>query len=631
MDANQQERLFMSHLEPQIVAASPGNTLRLRRRDFLRALTFGAGGAALAGLLAACGGTSATATVPPAAPTTGATTGATVALTTASAATARATSAVGTAATTTPGAAATAVRATATATRATASATRAAATPGAGGKLPSPAPGVPDAYLTPPPSFKSVATVPGRGAKIAVTKASQQSPPTPRDQNAWWQELEKRLGSTMDFTLVPLPQFTEKVTTLIAGGDLPDLILISPLTSPDQYRAVQEGVFTDLTSFLSGDALKAYPNLAQYPAATWKNAALRGKLFGAPRLSLPFGQALLYRQDWAEKVGPAQPKNANEFLALATAMTKGDPDGNGSPDTWGLGAQGGDWSLGFIQGMFRVPNGWRKNADGTLTNAIETTEYRQALAFARRLYEAGAYHPDAATMNRSQATTALIGGKIGGYADQLIQLNGDIRTRFEAKRVNPAANVGALVPPGFDGGKGVTYNGTGFGSIAAIPAKLGKDPERVKELLRVLDYFSAPFGSEEYTFLTFGVEGVHHTRQPDGTRILNDRGRAEFVDLGTVVTPPRVFYFPSDPGDATYLQNAARDIAALGIDNPALTTFSPTSASKSLELSRLGIDRTTSIIAGREPLTALDTYIKDWQSRGGEQIRQELQAALQGQ
>jgi len=498
------------------------------------------------------------------------------------------------------------------------------------GKLPSPAPNVPDTYLTPPPIYRSVMAVPGRGSKISITKASQQPPTVPHDQNQWWQELEKRLGATLDITLVPLPQFTEKATALIAANTIPDILLISPLSAPDQYRAVQAGAFTDLTSFLTGDALKEYPNLAQYPPVAWKNAAIRGKLYGVPRLSLSLGPALLYRQDWAEELGIPAPKNADDFLALATAMTKNDPDGNGKPDTWALGGQGADWSMPFIRGMFRVPNGWRKNADGSLTNAIETEEFRGAITYARKLYDAGIYYPDAATLNRTQATQALIAGRIGGYADALTQLNGDIRTRFEAKRVNPTANVGALVPPGFDGGMGVTYNGTGFGSIAAIPIREGRDPMQVRELLRVLDYFSAPFGSEEYTFLTFGIPGVDHDVRPDGTRVLNDHGRAEIGELGTVVVPPPVFYYPGDPGDAQYLQGAAARIAAVGLDNPALTTFSPTAAAKNAELNQLGTDRVTALITGRAPLTDLDGYIRDWRARGGDQIRGELQADLRG-
>jgi putative aldouronate transport system substrate-binding protein len=311
-------------------------------------------------------------------------------------------------------------------------------------------------------------------------------------------------------------------------------------------------------------------------------------------------------------------------------VTKNDPDGNSKPDTWALGGQGADWSMPFIRGMFRVPNGWRKNPDGTLTNQIETDEFKQAITFARTLSEAGVYHPDAATFNKTQAAQALIAGKIGGYADALTQLNGDIRTRFEAKRLTPAANLAALVPPGFDGGKGVTYNGAGFGSIAAIPAKQGKDPERAKELLRILDYFSAPFGSEEYTFLNFGIDGVDSTVLPDGTRVLSDRGLAEIGELGTVVVPPPAFYFPADPGDAQFMQTAAAQIAALGIDNPALTAFSPTNAAKSVELNQLGTDRITGLITGRDPLTALDQYIKDWKARGGDQIRTELQQNLKG-
>ncbi len=574
------------------------------RRSLLRIALGGAAAAASGALLAACGGQAApTAT---AAPTKAASVGASIAPQPTSAP---------------------AVTAPAASVAAAASGT---ARPAIGGKLPSPAANVPDAYLTPPAPFKAVAVLPGRGGKVSITKASQRPPAIAHDQNQWWQELDKRVGATLDITLVPLPQYTEKATALIASGDIPDILLISPLSAPDQYKAVQQGAFTDLTPYLTGDALTAYPNLAQYPASAWKNAAIKGKLYGVPRLSLAVGPALLYRQDWAEKVGIPAPKNADDILALFTAMTKNDPDGNGKPDTWALGGQGADWSMPFIRGMFRVPNGWRLNSDGTLTNQIETDEFKQAITFARKLSDAGVYHPDVATFNKAQATQALIAGKIGGYADALTQLNGDIRTRFEAKRVNPAANLAALVPPGFDGGKGVTYNGAGFGSIAAIPAKQGKDPERAKELLRILDYFSAPFGSEEYTFLTFGIDGVDATVQADGTRVLSDRGLAEIGELGTVVVPPPVFYFPADPGDAPFMQNAAAQIAALGIDNPALAAFSPTNAAKSAELNQLGIDRITALITGRDPITALDQYIKDWKARGGDQIRAELQQDLRG-
>jgi len=84
--------------------------------------------------------------------------------------------------------------------------------------------------------------------------------------------------------------------------------------------------------------------------------------------------------------------------------------------------------------------------------------------------------------------------------------------------------------------------------------------------------------SDEYNFRTFGVDGVHNTPQPDGTRVLTDRGKAEINELGTVVVSSRVFYYPSDRGDVQYPQSTAWDIAVPGIENPALIAFSPTTA-----------------------------------------------------
>ena len=138
------------------------------RRSILRIALGGAAAAASGALLAACGGSSApTAT---AAPTKAATTSASAAPPQPTAAptiapTAAAISAAAAPAVTAPAASAAAATGNGTA-RPVAS----------GGKLPSPAPNVPDAYTLPPAPFKTVAVVPGKGGKVSITKASQRPP-----------------------------------------------------------------------------------------------------------------------------------------------------------------------------------------------------------------------------------------------------------------------------------------------------------------------------------------------------------------------------------------------------------------------------------------------------------------------
>ncbi len=592
---------------------------RLTRRTFLRAAGVAVALPAALALLAACGATPDT----PVAPTTAPSGGSAAPIAAATGGT------TGTAVPTRPVVGGT--PSAAVGTRAATAAAAAAGTPTADGLLASPLPGVPDAYTKLPLPFKTVNAVPGKGGKVTAFLIAYLAPPAGREQNLYWQELEKRLGTTFEPILQPADGYPEKLAAVTAGGNLPDLTFIVPEQVPIQYSIIKQGAYTDLTPYLNAEARKAFPNVSRFPDYLWKNSAVGGKLYGVPRPQLPIGAPIHWRKDWAEKFGLANPKNADELADVLTKFTKNDPDGNGKNDTFGLHfISQFAFGVQFFQQMFRVPNLWRKNTDGTLTAFIETDEFKQTLTYMKRLYDAGVYHPNTATGNRTERKDFITSGKVGGVIDSIVNFTGPNGFRAVARQLSsPQANVVPLIPPGFDGGKATVDLASGFFGFPAIPAKVGKDPERVKELLRVVDYFAAPFGSEERNFLDYGIEGVHFTVAADGTRVQNDRGKSELGDLATL-SGGLTTYYSTIPGDAQELQNATRDLVALGQQNPVLGLYSPTDSAKGGELNQLRIDRVDGIVTGRDPLTALDQYIKDWQSRGGDQIRKEYQDALKG-
>lgn len=518
------------------------------------------------------------------------------------------------------------------------------ATPAAGGLvegvdfIPSPMPGVPDAFLRAPAPFPSYDGVPGSGAPVRVLSLLWGPPPPNRDDNAYWQDLEGRLGITWEMNFVPYEQYGERTATTLAGGDLPDLFYVNPdANAPHLYTAIPQGAFTDLTEFLSGESLQEYPNLAAIDPAVWQNIAINGRIYGVPKLIPRFDSTGFYRNDWREAVGLAEPTNADEFFALMDAFTNQDPDGNGAPDAWGLGGVSGNWNVingGYLQRMFRVPNQWRLEADGSLTNAVETDEYRQAVEFCRLLHESGLYHPDTAAMTFEQEESNLLGGQISLQIQGFATFLGSEGLRGRIKKLNPNAQLDGLVLPGHDGGDGVTYNGSGAYGYTAISITAGQDPERVRELLRLMDYLMAPFASEEQMFLEYGVEGVHHTISENGARVLTDLGVKEigyfgYFPLIWIARPePQVFFYPDAPGEAEYAQQLASRILERGIDNPVLGLFSEAMADKSAELQQLETDRVGAIIAGRaEPATLAD-FITEWRARGGDQMRSEFEAQL---
>ncbi len=495
--------------------------------------------------------------------------------------------------------------------------------------------GVPDAYLTPPEPFTSYDGVPGEGGTVSAFVISYAPPPPPREQNQYWRELERRLGVSWEPILTPQPDYGARSATLIASGDIPDLFVINPgQNAPQQYQAMAQGAFLDLTPYVTGDALAEYRNLSTFPAYMWENAKFQGKIFGVPKPLWRNGNLPFYRQDWAETLGMGAPASPQEVRDLLVGFSSGDPNGNGNQDTWGMGRFEGGWRswdniLAFP--MFGTPNNWRLNDDGTMTFMIETDEYRQAVEFLTQLYADGAYHPDASAMTFADAQNNFIAGSTGLHFEGFLSFYGQGSVTDRAQEQNPSAVTAPFFPPGPGGNPGVVYNETGFFGYTGIPSSLGGDENRVRELLRILDYLAAPFGSEESIFLGSGIEGVHHEVQENNVRITNDLFQTERSDLAAVMGGLAVYYYPQTPELALEIQQTALQAVELGIDNPAQTLYSETNVREGGTLDQFGQDRLTAIVTGREPLDSLADAIQQWKDRGGETIREEYEQALQDQ
>ncbi|MFF9363816.1 extracellular solute-binding protein [Streptomyces griseoluteus] len=489
--------------------------------------------------------------------------------------------------------------------------------------------GVPAAYDRYPSAaeqFTSVAKAPGNGGTMTALMQLATTPAPGRSSNRWWQELEKRLHLTWKPTLVGGSDIGDRAQTIIASGDMPDLFNVNHYFSPAIDRNVKQGAFTELSDYVGGSAILDYPNLARLPDWAWRNSSIDGGIFGVPRPTPLVNNVAFYRQDWRKKLGMDVPRNADEVYTLLTAFTKSSPAGGGVK-TWGL----SDLNSGFFAAMHRVPSTWRLNRDGTLTKDHETDEWEAMLVYMRKLWVGGAFHPDAPTMPWDQQRQLFLNGSIGMHAEGfngMVSVGGDLGV---IQRNSPGADLQPMLPPGHDGGKPLVAQDTGYWGYYSIPAKLRGNKDKIREVLRVCDYFAAPFGSSEYTFVNYGIADHHFTYGKGGAPVpTTNAARLSELSMAYMCQPSELnFFFAGQPAQvAKDAQTFLHDAMPVSKPNPVVNLYSETAISKTPVLKQLIDDLMIAVVTGRKPISALAEARRAWKSQGGDQMRAEYEKAL---
>ncbi|NUT53311.1 MAG: sugar ABC transporter substrate-binding protein [Saccharothrix sp.] len=428
---------------------------------------------------------------------------------------------------------------------------------------------------------RSVHDTVGDGSDVTAMVVTYGAPPKPLEGNRFWQAVNKALNVNLKVVVVPDAEYGQKMTTLVAsGGDLPDIIMFTNLALPRSFEFIQAQC-ADLSDLVGGDAVKDYPNLANIPTHAWQGMGrIGGRIFG--------------------------------YVAAMKQLT-GDR-------RWGIAGSkslfGGLGATTYHAGSLGAPNAWRAEG-GRFVSTFTTPEFAEALGVMRRVAEVGAYHPDSLTLSATDlktfwhnGTVASITDGFGAVAPQTVT---DIGGRF-------ALDLGLPYGPA-----ATPWRGPGiFGYVTFKKAPV----DRVKMLLRISDYLSAPFGTVEYELANYGVEGVHYTKDDGGIRTtelfkVENNTNLPIKYLGVA---PAVLHLPGYPDAARAVHEWERAVLPKSVADPALGLRSATLSSKGAEMGRIVGDAIAAIVFGRKPASSWSDAVAQWRQAGGDKVAEELAA-----
>ncbi len=150
----------------------------------------------------------------------------------------------------------------------------------------------------------------------------------PEQDNEIETALEEVIGVDLDMTWVPNASYGDKINITLAGDDLPQVMVIQGKDA----RVRQER---------GGGRLLGPHRQARTTTRTSRprsprcrtSVSVNGKVYGVFRARDLMRAAVMFRQDWLDKLGLELPETTEDLYEVAKAFTEDDPDGNGQDDT----------------------------------------------------------------------------------------------------------------------------------------------------------------------------------------------------------------------------------------------------------------------------------------------------------
>ncbi|CAM3374326.1 extracellular solute-binding protein [Marinicrinis lubricantis] len=460
-----------------------------------------------------------------------------------------------------------------------------------------------------------------KGATKISLFATLHTPEVPSDKIE--KLLEEKTNTELDIQWIPANSYDDKVNAAFATDALPMVVGTGKV---EMFReAIRDGQFWEI-----GPYLKDYPNLSNLNPDVLKNTMVDGKLYSL-YMERPLSRAgLIYRKDWAEKLGIAAPTTIDELYDMLYQFKHNDPDGNGEDDTIGL-TDRSDMIYGAFKAVsswFGTPNYWGEK-DGQLLPEFMFPEYVETMKFFRKLHEEGLINQDFPVTSKEDQRNLLITGRAGAYIGSMPDAMG---LQDKLDDINPDGVLDVQNRIEGPNGLGI-WAIPGYGSVWLFPKSSIKTEEQLKDILAFYDQMMS---TEIANLIHWGIEGEHYTLD-NGTVVQNkdlkliDREVKPYA--GLVVGGEQ-----SIPGllKAKWDLPVKQRAEELVVDNNNFLIHDPTAPLESKTNIELGPrlqqsinDATFQFILGDIDEEGFQKVVDKWLSDGGQKIIDEFNASYE--
>ncbi|MFC4397715.1 extracellular solute-binding protein [Arthrobacter sedimenti] len=434
---------------------------------------------------------------------------------------------------------------------------------------------------------------------------------------------------TLDATVVPFADYTQKRSLLISSGKAPEIIA---KTYPGEESAfVSSGAVLPVSDYVDlmphfQDKVKKWKLEPEIAGLTQQD----GKYYVLPGLheELWPDYSLAFRKDVLQKENLAEPKTWDEFRDVLRALKKAHPDVVPFSDRFN-----GNSALNIAATSFGTVAGWGL-VDGLAFNdskkqfefASSTPAFKDLLTYFNSLVSEGLMDPESFTQTDDSAIQKFTSGKsfvISANSQNIITY----RTSMEQSLGKGNFTVGKITVPG--GPAGNIIGGSRLENGIMLNSSV-KDKDSFVALIQYIDWlFYSDAGQE---FAKWGVQGTTYTKE-GGKRVLAKD--INFQGLNPAGTKDlRVDYGFSGGnfayGGTTDLLQSTFDDEELAFQK-AMKSKTPRPVSPPVPYSDADREQATltltplkdhvkqntlKFITGQRPISEFDAYVKELDSKG---------------